>query len=219
MLQIHINRSKINSIEFEKPEIKVPLRPGGECSFEIAFINYGTPTRVHLSATDSIRDYVTFLQDNPYVTNQEWVPVVVKLPSDISIGEGKINVTTGYGSHTETIKVRIGEQKVESKPKPSVDVDTRLGNHKYKLEKPKNTRNRKVDVSASGKKIRKPIKHENLVIPFLMILLVLWILLITFVIKIFDPMLGALSVSIILIFLIFYGAMSLMSINSTKKEE
>ena len=59
MLQIHINRSKINSIEFEKSELKVPLLPGGECSFEIAFINYGTPTRVHLSATDSIRDYVT----------------------------------------------------------------------------------------------------------------------------------------------------------------
>ncbi|HUV82474.1 MAG TPA: hypothetical protein VMW53_05295 [archaeon] len=218
MLQIHINRNKINSIEFEKPEIKVPLRPGGECSFEIAFINYGTPTRVHLSATDSIRDYVTFLQDNPYVTNQEWVPVVVKLPSDISIGEGKIKVTTGYGTHTETIKVHIGEQKVESKPKPSVDVDTKLGNHKYNVEKPK-TRDRKVDVSAGEKKIRKPIKHEKLIIPFLMILLVIWILLITFVIEILDPRLGALSVSIILISLIFYGAVSVLSSNSTKKEE
>lgn len=208
MLQIHINRNKINSIEFEKSEIKVPLRPGGECSFEIAFINYGTPTRVHLSATDSIRDYVTFLQDNPYVTNQEWVPVVVKLPSDISIGEGKIKVTTGYGSHTETIKVHIGEQKVESKPKPSVDVDTRLGNSKYN-----------VDVSAGEKKIKKPIKHEKMVIPFLMIVLVIWILLITFVIEILDPGLGALLVSIILISLIFYGAVSVLSSNSTKKEE
>ena len=218
MLQIHINRNKINSIEFEKSEIKVPLRPGGECSFEIAFINYGTPTRVHLSATDSIRDYVTFLQDNPYVTNQEWVPVVVKLPSDISIGEGKIKVTTGYGSHTETIKVHIGEQKVESKPKPSVDVDTRLGNSKYNVEKPK-TRDRKVDVSAGEKNIRKPIKHEKMVIPFLMIVLVIWILLITFVIEILDPGLGALLVSIILISLIFYGAVSVLSSNSTKKEE
>lgn len=219
MLQIHINRSKINSIEFEKPDIKVPLQPGGECSFEIALINYGTPTRVHLSTTDSIRNYVTFLQDNPYVTNQEWVPVVVKLPKDISIGEGKIKITTGYGSHTETIKVHIGGQKLESKQKKSIDVDTRLGDHKYKVEKPQNTRDRKVNVSASEKKITKPIKHEQLVIPFLMILLIIWILLITFVIKIFDPMLGALSVSIILIFLIFYGAMSVMSSNIIKKEE
>ncbi|MBE0523209.1 MAG: hypothetical protein IBX40_02575 [Methanosarcinales archaeon] len=218
MLQIHINRRKANSIEFEKPEIKVPMRPGGECSFEIALINYGTPTRVHLSTTDSIRNYVTFLQDNPYVTNQEWIPVVVKLPSDISIGEGKIKVITGYGSHTETINVHIGGQKVESKPKPSVDVDTRLGDPKYKVENTK-TRNRKLDVSAGEKKIPKPVKHEKLIIPFLMILLVTWILLITFVIKIFDPMLGALSVSIILIFLIFYSAISVMSSNITKKEE
>lgn len=218
MLQIHINRSKVNSIEFEKPEINIPLLPGGECSFEIALINYGTPTRVHLSATDSIRNYVAFLQDNPYVTNQEWVPVVVKLPKDISIGEGKIKITTGYGSHTETIKVYIGGQKVKSKPKPAVDVDTKLGDPKYKVEKPK-TRDRKVDVSAGEKKIKKPIKHEKLIIPFLMILLIIWILLITFVIKILDPMLGALSVSIIFIFLIFYGTISLMSSNITKKEE
>ena len=80
MQQIHINRLGVNSIEFETPVLDVPLSPGGEHSFELVIINYGSPTHVNLSVDPDLEEYVTFLDDNPYVTHEEYVPVVVRIP-------------------------------------------------------------------------------------------------------------------------------------------
>ena len=95
MQQIHINRNRINSIEFDDPEITIPLVPGNECSFELPIINYGSPTHVYLSVSDALRKNVRFLYDNVYVANQEFAPVVIKLPADLTTLEGEIKVTTG----------------------------------------------------------------------------------------------------------------------------
>lgn len=126
MQQIHINRNRINSIEFDKSDITIPLDPGNECSIELPIINYGSPTHVYLSVSDTLRKNVRFLSDNVYVANQEYVPVVVKLPADLTTLEGEMKVTTGYGSLTESFRVIIGEIPVVSKPRSVIDVDERL---------------------------------------------------------------------------------------------
>lgn len=211
MQQIHINRNRVNSIEFENPEITVPMKPGGECSFELVVNNYGSPTHVHLSASDGLKDNIKFLYDNPYVAHQEWVPVVVKLPSNITRAEGRIKVTTGYGSHSEAFKVFIGERQSESRPRRAIDVDERLGVPQYQQ-----------DSSAehiSKETARKSGISEKLIINLLMILLILWILLITFVFKKIDVMYGALAVSILIMILMISAGMNLLTTHEIKKEE
>ena len=135
MQQIHINRNRINSIEFDKPDINIPLDPGNECSIELPIINYGNPTHVYLSISDTLRKNVRFIYDNIYVANQEFAPVVIKLPADITTLEGEVKVTTGYGSLTESFRVVIGEIPVVSKPRSVIDVDEKLALPNYRQDR------------------------------------------------------------------------------------
>ncbi len=89
--------------------LEIPLSPGGEYSFEIVIINYGSPTHVHLSASDEIHENITFLDDNPYVAHEEYLPVIARIPFDGRLfNKGEINITVGYGSKTESFPVTIG---------------------------------------------------------------------------------------------------------------
>ncbi|KXS46245.1 MULTISPECIES: DUF7524 family protein [Methanohalophilus] len=123
MQQIHINRLGVNSIEFDIPSVEVSLSPGGEQSFEIVIINYGSPTHVNFSISENLDGYVTFLDDNPYVTHEEYVPVVVRIPHEGRVfSSGTIFVTMGYGSKTESFGINIGQKDniripVEEEPK------------------------------------------------------------------------------------------------------
>ena len=124
--QVHINRLEINSIEFEDDIVEIPLSSGGEHSFEIAVINYGAPTNVYFSISDNLEDYVTFLEDNPYVAHEEYVPVIARLPVDgKGFVEGEIYVTVGYGSKTAGFSVKIGSDKSANIP-VNVDVDDHI---------------------------------------------------------------------------------------------
>jgi hypothetical protein len=124
--QVHINRLGVNSIEFESDVVEIPLSPGGEHSFEIVIINYGSPTHVHLSASDGLQDNLTFLEDNPYVSHEEYIPVIARIPFDGRLlNKGKIFVTVGYGSKTESFTVNIGVSDPENAPAP-IDIDESL---------------------------------------------------------------------------------------------
>jgi hypothetical protein len=117
---VHINRLGVNSIEFETDLVEIPLSPGGEYSCEMVIINYGSPTNVHLSVSDSLKENITFLEDNPYVRHEEYVPVVVRIPPDGRLfNSGEIFITVGYGSRTEGFEVDVGSQGLE----PAFDVD------------------------------------------------------------------------------------------------
>ncbi|AKB19875.1 MULTISPECIES: hypothetical protein [unclassified Methanosarcina] len=116
-----INRQEINSIEFEKENIEIPLYPGGEQTFEILVTNYGSPTHIHLSVSEELKGQITFLRDNPYVLQKEYVSAVARIPQDGRVlTKGQIFITAGYGSKKKGFPVQIG--KVEEKPQePSKD--------------------------------------------------------------------------------------------------
>jgi hypothetical protein len=216
--QIHINRNRINSIEFDNPEINIPLAPGNECSIELLIINYGSPTHVHLSVSGALKKNVRFLSDNVYVANQEFAPVVIKLPADLTTLEGKIKVTTGYGSLTESFRVIIGEKQVASKPRSVIDVDERLSRPNYGQDQISSRRDWDVNSSKNPVKNRKrEIKFsfpDKFVLPLLITLLVTLILLITFTFNLIDEMYGALAVSILIIILMVYAVMHLLAKNN-----
>jgi hypothetical protein len=58
---------------------------------------------------DDLYDNLTFLEDNPYVSHEEYIPVIARIPFDGRlVNKGKVSVTVGYGSKTESFSVRIG---------------------------------------------------------------------------------------------------------------
>lgn len=218
MQQIHINRNRINSIEFDKSDITIPLDPGNECSIELPIINYGSPTHVYLSVSDTLRKNVRFLYDNVYVANQEFAPVVIKLPADLTTLEGEIKVTTGYGSLTESFRVIIGEIPVVSKPRSVIDVDERLTLPNYKQDRTSSRDDWDINPSKNpDKNLKKEISFsfpDTFILPLLMILLVVVILLVTFAFNLIHVLYGALAVSILIIILMVYAVMHLLAKNN-----
>lgn len=116
-----INRQEINSIEFEKESIEIPLYPGEEETFEILITNHGSPTHIHLSVSEELKGQITFLRDNPYVLQKEYVSAVARIPQEGRVlTKGQIFITAGYGSKKKGFPVQLG--KVEAKPQePSKD--------------------------------------------------------------------------------------------------
>lgn len=110
-----INRQEINSIEFEKDSIEIPLYPGGEQTFEILITNHGSPTHIHLSVSEELKGQITFLRDNPYVLQKEYVSAVARIPQEgRMLTKGQIFITAGYGSKKKGFPVQLG--KTEAKP-------------------------------------------------------------------------------------------------------
>jgi len=216
--QIHINRNRINSIEFDKADITIPLDPGDECSIELPIINYGSPTHVYLSVSDTLRKNVRFLYDHVYVANQEYAPVVIKLPADLTTLEGEIKVTTGYGSLTESFKVIIGEIPVLSKPRSVIDVDEKLALPNYGRDRKSFKKDWDVDPIKNPDKNRKrEISFsfpDKFILPLLMILLVVVILLVTFTFNLIHVLYGSLAVSILIIILMVYAVTHLLEKNN-----
>jgi len=119
-----INRQEINSIELEKESIEIPLYPGGEQTFEILITNYGSPTHIHLSVSDELKGQITFLRDNPYVLQKEYVSAVARIPQEGRVlTKGQIFVTAGYGSKKKGFPVQLG--KVETKPQEPPEDESR----------------------------------------------------------------------------------------------
>ncbi|MBP1908880.1 DUF7524 family protein [Methanolobus bombayensis] len=126
MQQVHINRLGVNSIEFDTDSVELPLSPGEERSFEVVLINYGAPTHVNLSVSDSLRENITVLEDNPYVKHEEYIPLIARIPYDGRLyTKGEVYITVGYGSKRQGFNLNLGN------PGPnetgfSVDVDESL---------------------------------------------------------------------------------------------
>lgn len=110
-----INRQEINSIEFEKESVEISLSPGGEETFEILVTNYGSPTHIHFSVSDELKGQITFMRDNPYVLQEEYVSAVARIPQEGRVlTKGQIYITAGYGSRKKGFPVQLG--KIDPKP-------------------------------------------------------------------------------------------------------
>ncbi|TFH05299.1 MAG: hypothetical protein E4H06_01610 [Methanosarcina sp.] len=122
-----INRQEINSIEFEKESIEIPLYPGGEQTFEILVTNHGSPTHIHLSVSEELKGQITFLRDNPYVLQKEYVSAVARIPQEGRVlTKGQIYITAGYGSKKKGFPVNLGKAGTGAKPQePSKDETTK----------------------------------------------------------------------------------------------
>jgi hypothetical protein len=130
-----INRQEINSIEFEKESIEIALYPGGEQTFEILVTNYGSPTHIHLSVSEELKGQITFLRDNPYVLQKEYVSAVARIPQEgRMLTKGQIYITAGYGSKKKGFPVQLG--KVEAKPQEPLkdDETTKWGGDEEELK-------------------------------------------------------------------------------------
>lgn len=113
----------MNSIEFENESMEIPLYPGGEQTFEILITNYGSPTHIHLSVSEELKSQITFLRDNPYVLQKEYVSAVARIPQEgKGLTKGQIFITAGYGSKKKGFSVQLGN--VEAKPREAHKNDS-----------------------------------------------------------------------------------------------
>ncbi|MBI4361700.1 MAG: hypothetical protein HY558_00850 [Euryarchaeota archaeon] len=107
---IHLGRREKNSIEFEHPEVRVPLAGGEESSLELRLVNHGEPAHVHLSAGEGLKNAAIFLKDNPYVKGEERVAVLLRVPKGAPVPlRGEILVTAGYGAQKKGFRLLLGE--------------------------------------------------------------------------------------------------------------
>ncbi len=128
-----INRQEINSIEFENESIEISLYPGGEQTFEILVTNYGSPTHIHLSVSEELKGQITFLRDNPYVLQKEYVSAVARIPQEGRVlTKGQIYITAGYGSRKKGFPVQLG--KVDSKSQEHSKDEPNTGENEEELK-------------------------------------------------------------------------------------
>ena len=131
-----LNRQEINSIEFEKENVEIPLSPGEEETFEILITNYGSPTHIHFSVSDELKGQITFLRDNPYVLQKEYVSAVARIPQEGRVlTKGQIYITAGYGSKKKGFPVQLG--KIDPKPQAHSIDGSYTGNENEELSSQK----------------------------------------------------------------------------------
>lgn len=150
-----LNRQEINSIEFEKESAEISLSPGEEGTFEILITNYGSPTHIHFSVSDELKGQISFLRDNPYVLQKEYVSIVARIPQEGRIlTEGHIYITAGYGSRKKGFPVQLG--KIVPQPQAQSEDESYIGDENEKLS------SRRPSIALPIKRISRPKSEKGL---------------------------------------------------------
>lgn len=130
--RIYLARKSSNAIEFEHEVLRIPLKAGGETSFELLISNYGDPTHVHFSLSEEIKDRVMILQDKVYVIDEEKIAAIVRLPksSTMAIGGsegGEILVSAGYGAVKGSFSLEIVPVEEDEKKRRESTAERAIG--------------------------------------------------------------------------------------------
>ncbi len=132
MQRVYINKKRMHSIDIEESVIKVPLKPGDEATLDIDVINYEAPIHIYLSSSGDIKDKVKFNRNNPYIDGEEMLTLKISNPlNHNALHEGKITISTGYGSIEESFVLKIGKIDDEEFP-DTIEIDENLGRLNYK---------------------------------------------------------------------------------------
>jgi len=131
MQRVYINKRGIHSIEIEEPVINIPLKPGEETTLDIEVINYEIPLHIYLSSSGDIKDKVKFNRNNPYIDGEEILTLKISNPRNHNeLHEGKIIISTGYGSIEESFRLKIG--KIDDEESPDIiEIDESLSRLNY----------------------------------------------------------------------------------------
>ena len=131
MQRVYINKRGIHSIEIEEPVIKIPLKSGEETTLDIEVINYEAPLHIYLSSSGDIKDKVKFNRNNPYIDSEEILTLKISNPRNRNeLHEGKITISTGYGSIEESFGLKIGKIDDEESS-DTIEIDENLGRLNY----------------------------------------------------------------------------------------
>jgi hypothetical protein len=91
--------------------------------FDVVLDNRGTATHVHLSLSAALEGVATIEANNHYVEGDSTRYVSVDVGSLAEPVEGRMEVVTGYGRHTEHVTIRIVPADVSN---PPVEIDDSL---------------------------------------------------------------------------------------------
>lgn len=124
-LEIHVNRKRPNVLEV--PEMFV-----ADDAFDIEVVNAGKPVHVHLNLDDDLDEVMELRTGNHFVPREDTFRLPVRLRDGKRPVRGKVHVSTGYGSESRFIEVRV----VEPQREDSVIVDDTLATPSGRPQKP-----------------------------------------------------------------------------------
>jgi hypothetical protein len=95
-------------------------------------INYEAPLHIYLSSSGDIKDKVKFNRNNPFIDSEEILTLKISNPRNRNeLHEGKITISTGYGSIEENFGLKIGKIDDEESS-DTIEIDESLGRLNYR---------------------------------------------------------------------------------------
>lgn len=101
-LEIHVNRQRPNVLEV--PEMYVADR-----DFAIEIINDGKPVHVHVNLDDELLELLEVDTGNHFVARENTFRLPVTVRDGARPVRGKLKISTGYGSESRFIELRVVE--------------------------------------------------------------------------------------------------------------
>lgn len=102
-LEIHVNRTRPNVLEV--PDMHVTDR-----DFAIEVVNGGKPAHVHLNVDDDLLAILDVETGNHFVPRENTLRFPVQVGEGRRPVRGKLKVSTGYGSESRFIELRVTER-------------------------------------------------------------------------------------------------------------
>lgn len=115
-LTVYLNREGLNTIETDKAEVRATER------VDVVLENHGKPTHVHLHLDDDLATMGTVEESNWFVPTDEYREVSLYLSEGAS-GNGRLEITTGYGQERSTVDVAVTPPEEESQDASTVSAD------------------------------------------------------------------------------------------------
>lgn len=107
-LEIHVNRIRPNVLEV--PEMFVAER-----DFVIEIVNEGKPVHMHLNLDDDLVNVLALDTGNHFIPREDTFRLPVGVKDNQYPIRGKLTVSTGYGSESRFIEMRVVKPSEEDK--------------------------------------------------------------------------------------------------------
>lgn len=124
-LEIHVNRKRPNVLE-------VPESYTTDSDFRIEIVNAGKPVHLHLKCDDDLAKALALETGNHFIPREDTYDIPVRLRETSLPIRGKLKASTGYGSESRFIEVRVLEPEKDDE----VTVDEQLAEPSGRERKP-----------------------------------------------------------------------------------
>ena len=116
-LEVHLNRGQPRGID-------APASFVADGPFDVALVNHGAGSHVHLALDESLAGVVRLREEDEYVDRESTARIGVDAADIDQPVTGQLTITTGYGTESRRVDLRIEPSRAEGY---GIDIDEELG--------------------------------------------------------------------------------------------